>query len=502
MSANIFTVIDLMFGDSGKGAHVDYLCREHPVHTVVRFNGGSQAGHNVHTSDGKHHCFHQFGSGTLANNSDTFLSEYVLVDIWRMNKEAEDLKLLGVDDPMSRMYIHEDCPIVTPWHIAANRIKEILRNNRHGSCGLGIGETAFDLTRFSEDEILRVKDLNSPYLLHKKIRHLYDVRRAEILDEIDIMSGQEKETGLTTYFDDSRWVEWFVNYLIQSRPNLNIVNDSFFTERLERDGTIVFEGAQGVLLDEDYGFHPYTTWSHTTTHNIQKLLEKHKATNQIYNYGLIRAYGTRHGAGPFSTECAMPDACYEDDNIINDWQDHFRVGTLDVGLVRYAIVANNMSVDYDPNFEINGLVVSCVDKLLDQASYAINTTNVDHYFSVQVNDLVKRTEVSKKLLYTEPLNTEWYANPAWIKQPVTPGLILNTISQKLTGIDINYYSVSPTAEGRFRYVFHNNFYEKKKGGNIMGAVDENLPDEEELETTPAVEDAAAAEGATDAEPAE
>ncbi len=156
-------VVDLGFGDAGKGATVDWLCATRPVAAVVRFNGGAQAAHNV-VAEGRHHTFSQFGSGTFSG-VPTVLSEHVLVEPIALASEARALEALGIDDPLSLISVHERALLTTPIHVAANRARDEAR--RHGSCGKGIGETAsYALTH----DAPRVADSRDP----RRLRRLLD----------------------------------------------------------------------------------------------------------------------------------------------------------------------------------------------------------------------------------------------------------------------------------------------------------------------------------------
>src|ERR1700754_2874816 len=135
-------VVDLGFGDAGKGGVVDRLCARGPgpVHAVVRFNGGAQAAHNVVTTDGRHHTFAQFGSGTFTPGVRTHLSRFMLVDPLALAAEAAHLAAVGVPDALDRLTADAGAPLTTPYHRAANRARATAV--LHGSCGMGIGETA------------------------------------------------------------------------------------------------------------------------------------------------------------------------------------------------------------------------------------------------------------------------------------------------------------------------------------------------------------------------
>lgn len=310
-------VTDLAYGDSGKGTTTDYLSRQGST-VVVRHNGGPQAGHNVVTSDGQHHCFSQFGAGTLAG-AKTFLSRFMLINPLNMLLEAQHLKDLGHSDIWDRTYIDRDAIVITPLHIALNRFLETARGaGRHGSCGQGIG-VAMDQSIRCPEATIRVRDLNRPGLLDK------------LEDQADWVVSECGD--LSIYGTDmpdlvNRYYDW-----------------SLLPQMVERDalGRImsvhhhtVFEGAQGVLLDEWRGFHPYTTWSTTTHDNALALIKETGGTWPVTRLGVTRAYTTRHGVGPFVTEdesLHFP----EPHNVTDDWQGGFRQGHLDLVALRYAV---------------------------------------------------------------------------------------------------------------------------------------------------------------------
>src|ERR1700736_3433551 len=106
-------VVDLAFGDCGKGTIVDFLARQTGAHTVVRFNGGPQAAHNVVTDDGRHHTFSQFGSATFVPGVRTFLSRFMLLEPYALFNEAAHLREVGISDALSRLLIDGRCSIIT-----------------------------------------------------------------------------------------------------------------------------------------------------------------------------------------------------------------------------------------------------------------------------------------------------------------------------------------------------------------------------------------------------
>jgi adenylosuccinate synthase len=317
---NHVIVVDLGYGDAGKGTVVDWLCSREgsrPVHAVVRFNGGAQAAHHVVTRDGRCHAFAQFGSGTFTPGVRTHLSRFVLVDPLALAGEAAHLASIGVPGALELLTVDRDALIATPYHQAANRAREVARGaSRHGSCGMGIGETASYALAYPDDAP-RVGDCATPRVLGRKLTALRD----RLTGELGPLTAPPVADVCDAYRD------------FASRVN---VVDGGCLARLMRAGPVVFEGAQGVLLDEWRGFHPYTTWSTTTSANAEQLLAE--AGQTALRLGIIRCYMTRHGPGPLVTEdtsLALP----EPHNGHNPWQGPFRTGHLDAVALRYSIEA-------------------------------------------------------------------------------------------------------------------------------------------------------------------
>lgn len=333
-------VTDLGYGDAGKGSIVDYLARQAGSTLVVRYNGGPQAAHNVITPEGQHHTFAQLGSASFVGGL-THLSRFMLVNPFNLTAEIEAFESLGVRGLWERLTIDEEALVITPWHVAANRIREIVRGNgRHGSCGQGIGEVKLDSIHFPEDA-LRIKDLSSPSAVRRKLIWLQNLKRIQLYQELTMLGENELAARERAILESAELigvcVEFYTDFLRQAR----IVTGGDLAIMMDRAEQTIFEGAQGVLLDENYGFHPYTTWSVTTQENARLLLEEIGYKGPVKTLGLLRAYMTRHGAGPFVTEDATMTAAIPDyHNTNNNWQKGFRVGHLDFVALRYALQAN------------------------------------------------------------------------------------------------------------------------------------------------------------------
>jgi adenylosuccinate synthase len=313
-------VVDLGYGDAGKGGIVDWLCSRpagRAVHAVVRFNGGAQAAHHVLSPDSRAHAFAQFGSGTFTPGVRTFLSRFMLVDPLAMVAEAAHLASLGVPDPFGLVSIDRDALLTTPYHQAVNRAREIARGTgRHGSCGMGIGETASYALRYAGDAP-RAGDCLAPRVLERKLGLLRD----RLAADAGFAPGEVPPPAV-------------VADAYQAFAGRVTLADGDDLARLLRTGPVVFEGAQGVLLDEWRGFHPYTTWSTTTFGNAAALLAE--AGQDAVRLGVIRCYMTRHGPGPFVTEDPTLDLP-EPHNNDGRWQGPFRTGHLDAVALRYAV---------------------------------------------------------------------------------------------------------------------------------------------------------------------
>ena len=323
-----YLISDLGFGDSGKGTLTDTLVERLGAGWVVRFNGGAQAGHNVVLADGRHHTFSQFGAATFQPGVRTFLSRYMVIHPGGLLEEARALSKKGVPDAMERLHIDPEARVITPFHQAANRLREVLRGEaRHGSCGLGVGETMHHSLEYAGEGVV-ASDLRDRSVLKRKLARIqqrywseFRPRRRELAEYP--LAKSELET-----LESADASELF-------RTQAEVVAGRVGEER-PRSGVVVFEGAQGVLLDEWRGFHPYTTWSTCTFDNALDLLSEWGG--QAVRLGVIRSYLTRHGAGPFPTE-DVDLKLAEAHNAWGPWQEGFRRGWLDLNLLRYAIEA-------------------------------------------------------------------------------------------------------------------------------------------------------------------
>ncbi len=322
---SIFVTVGLGFGDEGKGTTVDCLTRKFDVGLIVRYGSGFQAAHNVALPDGRHHTFSGFGSGTFVPKTKTLLSKYVLIEPFALENEEKHLREIGVSDAFQRLYVDERAVITTPFHIISNRLNS--QTLAHGTCGMGVGATMEDSINHPE-RIIRVADIFSENLENKlkATRNFFSNSLNTTKDfDIPISLIAEKYRELGSKF----------NVLTESK-----------VKSLVQSENIIFEGAQGILLDEDYGFHPHTTWSHTTKRNALQILYNCGIEENPITVGITRTYGTRHGNGVFPTcDSVLTKTFVESHNDSKGFAGNFRCGWLDLPLLKYAVKANQ-GIDY------------------------------------------------------------------------------------------------------------------------------------------------------------
>lgn len=346
-----FITVGLTFGDEGKGTIVESLVRTHKAPLVVRYSGGSQCAHNVLSIDGFYHKFAIFGSGTH-HGAATVLTKDVLVDPVRLMNEGFELEKKGVNAFDKKMFIDANALVITPFHRALNRIKEIARGKegRHGSCGVGIGETASYALKH-KDAALTIGDLFDANVATDKLYFMRD----ELIKEVTPLAEQNwMKAGMQpeiSAFTDTNLIDAMLWRYHVFLDHVSVLKTHGVLEMIAKNDT-VWEPAQGTLLDEDYGFHPYTTWSHVS---ILKGVEvcKEAGITEITKIGVARAFAHRHGAGPFPSEDPnMLSEVDEKHNKLDDWQGDFRVGFLDLPMLRYSAEINQVDEVAITHFDI------------------------------------------------------------------------------------------------------------------------------------------------------
>ena len=320
-------VLDLGFGDAGKGHFTNYLCsnlKGSDVGTIfnIRFSGGPQAGHTVYWKDRDRdisHIFSSFGAGTFNPNVLTYILPTAIVDPICIINELDVLKTKGIDPKDVLFVIHPDTPVITPYEVYDNRACS--QTLSRGSCGKGIRAT-YKREEVSKHHIL-ARDFLFPRILETKLQSL----KEHYYKDIPLLN-------LDLFFECVKKVTDFAGI-----------------EEIDLLGKIcVYEGSQGLLLDKHKGFYPNTTPSSTGIQNLN--LEDHGLyytfkddPDHVDVYLVTRAYQTRHGNGFMTNlelEHNIKDNQYES-NELNKYQGEFRKSILDLDLLRYAISVHHIN---------------------------------------------------------------------------------------------------------------------------------------------------------------
>lgn len=377
-------VIGSGYGDEGKGLMTDYLAANGEAPAVVRTNGGAQAGHTVQTPDGRRHVFHHIGSGALAG-APTHLSQFFVSNpVFFMRERQAVMDLRGnvavTVDPRSI--------ITTPYDMMINQVVERARGAaRHGSCGMGFGEA---IERSLRPEFaLRFSDLargaDHVEQVVGRIRREWAPHRLAQLG----LEEQARQFGEMLLSEDL--VQGFIADCAAFWNSTAPLPDANIP-----DGAI-FEGAQGLLLDQDYGAFPHVTRSNTGLKNML-LVSLEAGVGSIDVTYMTRAYSTRHGAGPFAFEDADMEwlKMVDPTNEPNDWQGTIRTAPLDLDTLADAI--GHDLVQVAPSIEVRASVgISCVDQVAPQMKIGINGS-VQEVRRADLADLVADSvglEVSK-----------------------------------------------------------------------------------------------------------
>ena len=278
--SNNTLILGLQWGDEGKGKIVDALSEN--VFAVCRFQGGHNAGHTIKV-DGVQTVLHLIPSGVLHRSVKCLIGNGVVLSLEAIKREIKGLEEFGVEI-QNRLHISENCPLILPSHIKIDQVRD--KDEFIGTTGRGIGPAYEDKVgrraiRFGDlkDETLLRKKVSRLIKIHNKLlKHFYD---SEPFSEDEILNN------LLSYKDFAE--------------SFSINTTDLLMAWAEEGKEVLFEGAQGTFLDIDHGTYPYVTSSSTTIGGVSSGLgigPKH--INNVI--GVVKAYATRVGEGPFTTE--------------------------------------------------------------------------------------------------------------------------------------------------------------------------------------------------------
>lgn len=321
MGSRGVVVIGAQWGDEGKGKIVDYYAASADI--VARFQGGNNAGHTL-VVDGKKTVLHLIPSGALQTHTKCLIGSGVVVDPDIFLKEVDTLAKAGLTHLEDRILLSDRAHLIMDYHRELDAARESKKVGKIGTTKRGIGPAYED--RASRRGI-RVCDLFDPDRFAEKVKANFEEKNF-LLKEYYKTEPLNFGNTVERYAEIGRKIKPFV------RDVSGLLNDELCNDR-----KILYEGAQGVLLDVDYGTFPFVTSSHTLPSQSALGLGA-RLPEQTLFLGVIKAYSTRVGEGPFPTELhdAVGDRLRESGNEFGATTGRpRRCGWLDLVAVRYAL---------------------------------------------------------------------------------------------------------------------------------------------------------------------
>ncbi len=422
----IDVLLGLQWGDEGKGKVVDFLTPQYDI--IARFQGGPNAGHTIEF-DNKKFVLHTIPSGIFNDNTENIIGNGVIIDPYILEKEITNLKSSGIDVE-SKLMVSRKAHIILPTHRLLDAVYEEAKGkDKIGSTLKGIGPCYTDKVSRNGIRVGNVTQshfeerYNAAKERHLKIIRQYNPDYSQIL--IDKLPFDEYE---------QKWIE-----SLSTLKSLNIIDSEYYiNEQLNAGKKILAEGAQGTMLDIDFGSYPFVTSSNTTTAGVCAGLGV--APGKIGEViGIFKAYCTRVGSGPFPTELFDNDG-----ETLRDTGNEYgsttgrprRCGWLDIPALKYAITLNGvtklmmMKADVLNNFE-------CI-KAAEQYEIDGVKTNILPFDS-------SNTEIKPFYKEVKGWNSDLNAIDGFENLPEGLKNYVDYI-EKQTGISVNMVSYGPDRE--------------------------------------------------------
>ena len=421
-------VVGTQWGDEGKGKVVDWLTTH--AQGVVRFQGGHNAGHTL-VIKGRKTALQLIPSGVMRDGIACYIGNGVVVDPTHLLGEIERLEAIGVD-VRSRLFISESCPLILPFHVEVDRAREALRE----STGTGkIGTTGKGIGPAYEDKVarraLRVQDLKHPQRLAARIAELLELHNFAL-------AGPLRAQPLT--------LEPLLEQALRAgellRPMMADVGHALHQSHL-RGENLLFEGAQGTLLDIDHGTYPYVTSSNCVAGNAAA---GSGVGPQMLHYrlGITKAYTTRVGGGPFPTELPIDTPGSVGHHLSTVGQERGtvtgrarRCGWLDIAALRRAMIINGISGQCVTKLD----VLDGLPEILVCTGYELEGRSVD-ILPLDADEIAACRPVYQRL----PGWTESTAGVTeWAQLPANARRYLEFV-QEAVGVPVDMVSTGPDRE--------------------------------------------------------
>lgn len=408
-------ILGLQWGDEGKGKIVDYFAPRYDI--IARFQGGPNAGHTLYVNGSKV-VLHQIPSGVFHEHTTNLIGNGVVLDPVTLRRECEIVKNMGVD-VKKNLFISQRTNLILPTHRALDKASELSKGEgKIGSTLKGIGPAYMDKTGRNG---LRVGDL-----LDKNFTTQYIKLRLKHQKMLDSYGFQE---------DISAWEEEFFE-AVELLRELNIVNGEYFiNDAISKGKKVLAEGAQGSMLDIDFGTFPFVTSSNTISAGVCNGLGV--APQKIKEVlGVTKAYCTRVGGGPFPTE--LHDATGEElRKIGNEFGATTgrprRCGWIDLVALKFACMINGVTQIIMTKSD----VLDTFEELQVCTSYNVNG---------------EKSEVVPFQMTRVNIEPNWESFPGW-NTPVSEIKDFSVLPQKMKeyvsfingylGVDVQYISNGP-----------------------------------------------------------
>jgi adenylosuccinate synthase len=423
--------VGLQWGDEGKGKVVDWLTEEHDI--VVRFNGGANAGHTVVVA-GETYKLSLVPSGIINPNLACVIANGVVIDPERLLEEIDSLTSRGLKVE-NRLFISDRAHVIFPYHKEEERLREQFTFGSHGA---GLGTTRRGIGPCYAEKANRIHAVRMGDLL--RAERLRERLHTVVPFKNQMLRAMDSQA---TTWDADQLTDRYCRFAQRLRP---FITDTFWylNQAVQQEKNILFEAAQGTLLDLDHGSFPYVTSSNSSSAGLASGCGVNpRRVDRVL--GILKAYTTRVGAGPFPTE------------LNNETGEHIRqegrefgtvtgrarrCGWLDLVAARYSALLNG----------IDSLAVMLLDVLgkLDQLciceAYEVDGQPTQQ-FPIDLDDLARCKPIYRTL-------------PGWKKDlrkcrsaedlPTEARLYLDTI-RELIGVPVEFVSVGPSREQTIRF---------------------------------------------------
>ncbi|KQB33994.1 MULTISPECIES: adenylosuccinate synthase [Acidiplasma] len=350
----ISVILGLQFGDEGKGKITDFLSGSYD--DVVRFNGGANAGHTVVIS-GKKYKFHLIPSGALQAKT-VILGNGMVID---PDELLSEIKILKDSNRDINIKISMNAHVVTEMHKCLDKKEESVRSKLNiGTTSMGIGPTYEDKYARTGIRIIDLSDIN---IIKQKIETIYKMKR-ELLRDSKFNDENERDKLAMSLYNLGREIIKYVDYTEE------LINNEYKTGK-----NILFEGAQGGMLDIDFGIYPFVTSSNTISGALSAGSGfSFRKVNKVI--GVFKAYQSKVGSGPFPTEIL-------NDSTLRDLGNEYgtttgrprRVGWLDIPLLKYTSMLNDVDCLAITKTDILGKL----KKIKVATSYILNGREINYY---------------------------------------------------------------------------------------------------------------------------